>query len=67
MYGCSKCVKIGGLTFLVLGIAYLAVDLKWWTFWNISWWSALFVVMGIGSLGSSGCPDCKAVRGERKK
>ena len=67
MTGCSKCMKIGGATFLILGIAFLLRDMNYWDFWNISWWTALFVVMGIGSLGSSKCPDCKALRGERKR
>ena len=65
--GCNKCMKIGGVIFLALGLAYLAVDLKWWTFWNISWWTALFVVWGVGSLASAHCPDCMAMRNPKKK
>ncbi|MBI2658831.1 hypothetical protein HYX05_01870 [Candidatus Woesearchaeota archaeon] len=65
--GCNKCMQMGGATFLILGLAYLAVDLGWWDFWNISWWTALFVVWGIGSWGSSKCPDCMAMRGMGKK
>ncbi|MBI2650138.1 hypothetical protein HYX04_02375 [Candidatus Woesearchaeota archaeon] len=67
MMGCSKCMKMGGATFLVLGLAYLAVDLGWWDFWGISWWTALFVVMGIAHLGSANCKDCRAIREGRKK
>ena len=67
MMGCSKCMKLGGATFLVLGILFLLRDLDYWSFWNISWWTAFFGVMGIGSLGSAGCPDCRAIRGEGSK
>ncbi len=67
MMGCSKCMQVSGATFLVLGILFLLRDLNYWDFWNISWWTALFVVMGIGSWGSSKCHACQAVRGERKR
>ena len=67
MMGCSKCMKIGGASFLVLGILFLLRDLNIWDFWGISWWTALFVVMGIASLGSANCPDCKMIREGRKK
>lgn len=67
MMGCSKCLKIGGASFLVLGILFLLRDLNVWDFWNISWWTAAFVVWGVGALGSSRCPDCQAVRGEKKR
>ncbi len=67
MNGCSKCMKVGGITLAVLGILFLLKDLNVWDFWGISWYTALFVAMGIGSIGSSGCADCKAVRGEGKR
>ena len=64
---CGKCMKIGGFAFLALGVLFLARDLTGWTFWNIQWWSALFIMWGIGSLASMNCPDCQAVRGEKSK
>jgi len=67
MAGCSKCLHIAGITFLVLGILYLGQDLAWWSFWTISWWTALFVFMGVGHLASAKCPDCTAVRTGKKK
>jgi|TARA_B100001971_G_C17640925_1_gene263317 hypothetical protein len=67
MMGCNKCVKISGLIFLVLGILYLGQDLDWWSFWTISWWTALFLVAGIGHYASSGCPQCQVVRTGKKK
>lgn len=65
---CKKCMMIGGVAFLVLGVLFLLQDLKIWSFWGISWYTALFVVVGVGHLGSSKCPDCEAVRmGKGKK
>ena len=60
-------MKMGGASFLILGIVFLLKDLNYWNFWNISWWTALFVVMGVAHLGSANCPDCKAIREGRRK
>jgi hypothetical protein len=51
----------GGLL-LALGVAFLLVDLGTWTFWGVSWWSALFLLMGVGHLGKANCKDCKKMR-----
>ena len=67
MNGCSNCLKIGGASFLVLGVIFLLRDFNIWDFWGIQWWTAAFVVIGIGTLGSAHCPNCQAVRGEKKK
>ena len=64
---CKKCMMIGGATFLVLGLAFLLKDLGKWDFWGISWYTALFIVVGIGHLGASKCADCEAVRMGRGK
>ena len=65
---CKKCLMIGGAAFLVLGVLFLLQDLKIWDFWGINWYTALFVVVGAGYLGSSKCPECEAVRtGKGKK
>ena len=60
-------MMIGGIAFLVLGVLFLLQDFKVWAFWGISWYTALFVVVGVGQLGSSKCPDCEAVRIGRGK
>ncbi len=67
MMGCKKCMKIGGVMFLALGIAFLGVDQKWWGFWNISWWTAVFIVMGVAKLAMTSCPDCMATMPGKKK
>ena len=65
---CKKCMKIGGAVFLALGLLFLLEDLNVWDFWGVSWYTALFVAVGVGHLGSSHCPDCEAVRtGKGKK
>ncbi len=64
---CKKCMLLCGLILLILGILFLLVDLKVWSFWGIQWWSALFVVFGVGLIASTKCPDCQSVRVEKKK
>ena len=63
---CDKCMKIGGLIFLVLGILFLLQDLAIWDFWNISWYSALFLLAGIMGLVTCSCPTCQAERKGKK-
>jgi len=59
---CKKCMMIGGAVFLVLGVVFLLQDLGKWDFLGINWYTALFIVVGIGHLGSSHCADCEAAR-----
>ena len=67
MMMCGKCVKIVGAIFLVLGVVFLLGDLGYWDFWNIEWYTALFIIVGVTHLASAGCSDCKALREGRKK
>ena len=60
-------MKICGVIFVVLGVAFLLRDLSVWTFWNIQWWTAVLLAVGLGHFASSGCPECMAVRGGKKK
>ena len=55
---CSKCSKISGFLFLALGLAFLLVDLKMWAFFNISWFTGLFLLLGIIMSAKSHCPQC---------
>ena len=59
--GCGKCRSINGGLLLLLGLVFLAVDLGWWGFWGISWWSALFVLVGFCMLCQMKCGDCMAL------
>ena len=64
MYGCKKCTKMGGFLMLALGIAFLGVDLNYWGFFGIQWYTALFILFGVAKLGSECCRDCQL---EKKK
>ncbi|MBW2996998.1 hypothetical protein KY349_01515 [Candidatus Woesearchaeota archaeon] len=46
MTGCIWC----GLIVLALGVLFLLRDLNVWNFWNIQWWTAAFLLMGLGCL-----------------
>ena len=66
MMYCKKCMVVCGAIFLVLGVLFLLRDLGKWDFWNIQWWTALFIAMGVGHLASSKCPECEVARSGRK-
>ncbi len=57
MHACGKCMKIGGAVFLVLGVLFLLRDLGVWNFWNIQWWTVLFLLVGL--IKFKGCKDCE--------
>jgi len=67
MQGCEKCRGLCGILILLLGIAFLLVDLGMWSFWNVSWYTAIFLVIGLGSLASKSCPNCQAESTGKKK
>jgi hypothetical protein len=58
---CNKCGKLCGILLLIVGILFLLQDQGIWTFWNLSWYTVAFLLMGIGHMGMSGCPTCQAV------
>ena len=60
MGGCNKCCTMTSVLLIALGVAYLLVDMMVWNFWNINWWTAVFLLMGIISLAKSSCKDCRA-------
>jgi fatty acid desaturase len=65
--GCPKCNKIVAILFLLVGILYLGQDYGWWDFWQLSWFTAVFLVIGIAKLGHSSCKDCQAISSGKKK
>ena len=60
MHGSHK--KISASLFLLLGIIYLIVDLSSWTFWNINWWTAVLLVIGVShvAMAHGHCCDDKS-------
>jgi hypothetical protein len=63
---CEKCGKMMALIVLILGVVYLLVDLNIWSFWGIKWWTAVFILAGLGMFCSGGCPMCLE-EGKKKK
>ncbi len=66
MMGCGKCRVLGGVIFLTLGVLFLLRDLNMWGFWNIQWWTALFLVVGLMHVAQCHCLDCKAMIDKKK-
>lgn len=63
---CKKCGMMGGLLFLVAGILFLLVDLNVWSFWNLQWWTVVFILAGLGMMCSGCCGDCCKMRNGKK-
>jgi len=61
MIECKKCCQVCGILLLILGILFLLQDLEIWNFWNINWYTALFILVGVGKLAMSKCPECQAM------
>ncbi len=61
MMGCKKCQGVSGFVFLLLGVLFLLRDFGIWGFWNIQWYSALFLWLGIAGLCMRTCKDCQAM------
>ena len=62
MDGCKKCMGVSGVLFLIFGILFLLQDLNVWNFWNISWFTVLFILMGVIKLAMKSCPECMKMR-----
>ena len=60
MNECKQCMKIGGILLLVFGVLFLLRDFGVWDFWNIQWWTVLFILFGVIKLGMSKCPRCQS-------
>ena len=65
--GCAKCTKIVAALFLIVGILQLGQDYAWWDFWKLSWFTTVFLIIGIAKLGHSSCRDCQAMQSGGKK
>lgn len=64
---CHKCSAFVGMLTIVFGLLFLLRDLNVWNFWNIQWWTAVFLLAGFGMFFSSGCPDCTGIKQIKKK
>jgi len=52
---------MSGALILVVGVLFLLRDLGIWNFWDVQWWTALFLLFGLGKLCGAGCPECKSM------
>ena len=67
MMGCKKCTLVGGLLMLLAGVLFLLKDLNVWDFWGLNWWTVVFVLWGLGSLGHRSCSECCEMTYGKKK
>ena len=56
---CEKCAKMMAVLVLLVGVLFLLRDLNVWQFWNIQWWTVIFLLIGLKLFAVSGCPMCK--------
>lgn len=56
---CRKCTTISGVLLLLVGLGFLLVDVGVWSFLGLSWWTVLFLVIGIVGIAKSQCADCQ--------
>ncbi|HII16700.1 TPA: hypothetical protein HA361_02180 [Candidatus Woesearchaeota archaeon] len=56
---CSKCSKITGVLVLVAGILFLLVDIGFWKFFDLSWYTVVFLLLGLVGIASASCKDCQ--------
>lgn len=63
---CEKCTKTAAVILLVLGLIFLVVDLGYWDFWGISWWTVLFLYFGLGHWAAATCPECQKLHKKMK-
>lgn len=61
MMGCKKCQGICGWLMLIAGVLFLLQNLNIWNFWNIQWYTVLFILLGVGGIAMRSCPDCQAM------
>lgn len=65
MHGCENCSKGGAILILVVGILFLLKDVNIFD-WGISWYTAAFLIVGLGHLGMASCKSCQAVMKKKK-
>ena len=69
---CSKCSKMIGALFALVGVGFLLADLGVWRFWGLQWYTPVFLLGGLCVMCTGCCPDCKACctlpeKGDMKK
>ena len=52
---------------MISAVLFLLRDLGTWDFWNIQWWTALFLLVGLCGLCMHKCPDCCAMMDGKRR
>jgi hypothetical protein len=50
---------MSGYLLLLVGILFLLKDRGVWFFFGLNWWTVLFLLAGLASIGKSCCKECK--------
>ena len=50
---CKAMPKNWAIITLIIGILYLGQEIGWWTFWTFSWWTVVFLMLGVCNLQKS--------------
>lgn len=56
---CEKCSNCMSWTVFIVGFLFLLRDWGVWDFFNIEWYTAVFLLVGICMLGANTCKECK--------
>ena len=64
---CKKCTKVSGILILLAGIGFLLKDMGTWDFMGLSWYTVLFILVGVVKLATSKCGDCGCSPSGKKK
>lgn len=64
---CKSCGASVGVLLLVVGVLFLLRDLQVWNFWNIQWWTVVFLLAGLMYIGCSTCRECGSCCTPEKK
>ena len=65
MHMCGKCSKIFGSLVLIAGILFLLQDIGTWAFFNLNWYTVIFLIIGVSYWGSGNCKNCMALAKKR--
>ena len=59
MHMCAKCGKMSALLILLVGLGFLLRDWGVWSFWNLNWYTAAFLLFGAVKLCKTCCKECR--------
>ncbi|MFC1698273.1 hypothetical protein ACFL1H_08110 [Nanoarchaeota archaeon] len=63
---CGKCAGLMTFLILAIGVLFLLQDYEVITFFKISWYTVIFLLVAIGHIGYAVCPACQ-LQNKKKK